>query len=250
MPLPLPLPALFLAPLVVVVAYVVLAIGGFGSALMSIPLLALMLPVKLVVPLVLVVDFIATATSGMRFRRDVALGELKPLLPWTALGLIAGVTLLVRLPQHWVLLALGLFIFGYAIYSLAYHERTSTCSRWWSIPTGLSGGVISGLFGMGGPMYVVYLARRIAEPARLRATLSTIFSLNAAARLTLFLFSGLLLQLEVWIAALYLLPFMALGLYVGHRIHLRLDRTQIARLVSLLLLGTGVSILWKALAAG
>jgi uncharacterized membrane protein YfcA len=238
MPLPLPLPALFLAPLVVVVAYVVLAIGGFGSALMSIPLLALMLPVKLVVPLVLVVDFIATATSGMRFRRDVAL------------GLIAGVTLLVRLPQQWVLLALGLFIFGYAIYSLAYHERTGTCSRWWSIPTGLSGGVISGLFGMGGPMYVVYLARRIAEPARLRATLATIFSLNAAARLTLFLFSGLLLQLEVWIAALYLLPFMVLGLMIGHRIHLRLDRMQIARLVSLLLLGTGVSILWKALAAG
>ena len=250
MPLPLPLPALFLAPPVVVVAYVVLAIGGFGSALMSIPLLALMLPVKLVVPLVLIVDFVATATSGMRFRRDVALGELKPLLPWTALGLIAGVTLLVRLPQHWVLLALGLFIFGYAIYSLAYHERTSTCSRWWSIPTGLSGGVISGLFGMGGPMYVVYLARRIAEPPRLRATLSTIFSLNAAARLMLFLFSGLLLQLEVWIAALYLLPFMALGLFIGHRIHLRLDRTQIARLVSLLLLGTGVSILWKAIAVG
>jgi len=110
--------------------------------------------------------------------------------------------------------------------------------------------VISGLFGMGGPMYVVYLARRIAEPPRLRATLSTIFSLNAAARLMLFLFSGLLLQLEVWIAALYLLPFMALGLFIGHRIHLRLDRTQIARLVSLLLLGTGVSILWKAIAVG
>jgi uncharacterized membrane protein YfcA len=250
MPLPLPLPALFLAPLVVVVAYVVLAIGGFGSALISIPLLALILPVKLVMPLVLIVDFIATATSGMRFRHDVALGELKPLLPWTALGLIAGVTLLVKLPQQWVLLTLGLFIFGYAIYSLAYHDRANQCSRWWSIPTGLSGGVISGLFGMGGPMYVVYLARRIGEPVRLRATLATIFSLNAAARLALFLFSGLLLQIEVWIAALYLLPFMVLGLVIGHRIHLKLDRLQIARLVSLLLLGTGVSILWKALAAG
>jgi uncharacterized membrane protein YfcA len=41
-----------------------------------------------------------------------------------------------------------------------------------------------------------------------------------------------------------------LGLFIGHRIHLRLDRTQIARLVSLLLLATGASILWKALAAG
>src|SRR5207344_2515021 len=65
MPLPLPVLALFLAPPVVVVSYVVLAIGGFGSALISIPLLALMLPVKLVIPAVLIVDFIATAASGL-----------------------------------------------------------------------------------------------------------------------------------------------------------------------------------------
>jgi len=241
---------MLIAPVVMLIAYIALAVAGFGSALISIPLLALFLPIKLVIPVVLVVDFVATASTGLRFRRDIALDELKPIIVPMMLGLAAGVTLLVQLPARWILLALGLFIFGYGAYSLITRARSRRYSKWWSLPVGLSGGVISGLFGMGGPMYVVYLARRIAEPPRLRATLSTIFSLNAAARLMLFLFSGLLLQLEVWIAALYLLPFMALGLFIGHRIHLRLDRTQIARLVSLLLLGTGVSILWKAIAVG
>jgi uncharacterized membrane protein YfcA len=88
---PLPLPAFVLAPLVVVVAYVVLAIGGFGSALISIPLLALLLPVKLVVPLVLIVDFIATMSTGMRFRQDVAFDEVRPVIPSTLLGPIAVV---------------------------------------------------------------------------------------------------------------------------------------------------------------
>jgi uncharacterized protein len=247
--MPLPLPALLLAPLIVVLAYIVLAVGGFGSALVSIPLLALLLPVKLVIPMVLIVDFTATVTTGMRFRRDVAIDELGPIVPTTLLGLIAGVTLLVRLPGRWVLLALGLFIFTYAVYSLVYHGHARSHSRWWAIPAGLCAGVISGLFGMGGPVYVVYLAGRIADPARLRASLSAMFSINTAVRLCLFLLSGLLLQKDVWIGVLYLLPFMALGLYIGHRMHLKLSRVQIAHLVSLLLLATGISVLWKAFAS-
>ena len=239
-----------LAPLVIVVAYIVLAVGGFGSALISIPLLALLFPVKLVVPVVLLVDFTATLSTGMRFRRDVAWAEIKPVIPTMLLGLIAGVTLLVRLPARWVLTSLGLFILGYGLYSLVYHERLRVHSKWWSVPTGAVGGVISGLFGMGGPVYVMYLAGRIVEASRLRATLSAVFSINTAARLGLFLVSGLLAQGQVWITAACLLPFMALGLFIGHRIHLKLNRSQIGRLISMLLLATGACVLWKALAAG
>jgi hypothetical protein len=232
---------------IVLIAYAVLAIAGFGSALISIPLLALLLPVKMVIPLVLIVDFTATVTTGLRFRKDIALDELKPIVLPMLLGLAAGVTLLVRLPAKWILLALGLFIFVYGVYQLLARERARSYSKWWSLPVGLSGGIISGLFGMGGPMYVIYLSGRIAEPSRLRATLSTMFSLNTGVRLILLLLSGLLLQAEVWLGALYLLPFMALGLIIGHRLHLRLTPLHIARIISVLLLLTGISILAKAL---
>ena len=247
--MPFALSALVLAPAVVLVAYAVLAVAGFGSALISIPLLALMLPVKLVIPLVLIVDFTATAATGLRFRRDIALQELKPIVVPMALGLLAGVTLLVQLPARWVLLALGVFIFSYGLYSLLVQAKVQAHSRWWAIPTGLVGGVISGLFGMGGPMYVIYLSGRIADPTQLRATLSTMFTINTGARLILFLVSGLLLRQDVWIAALCLLPFMALGLYIGHRLHVRLSTAQIGRIISVLLLLTGASILVKAAAS-
>jgi uncharacterized membrane protein YfcA len=241
-----PLSALLFAPLVVLIAYIVLAVSGFGSALISIPLLALLLPVKLVIPVVLIVDFIATAATGLRLRNDIAVEELKPIIAPMMLGLLAGVTLLVKLPARWILLALGGFIFTYGLYSLLTRAQTRSYSKWWSLPVGLSGGVISGLFGMGGPMYVIYLSGRIAQPIRLRATLSTMFTLNTGVRLVLFLVSGLLLQREVWIAGLYLLPFMALGLYIGHHLHVRLTAAQIGRVISVLLLLTGISILGKA----
>jgi hypothetical protein len=59
--MPFSLSVFALASAIVLIAYTVLAVAGFGSALISIPLLALILPVKLVIPLVLIVDFMATA---------------------------------------------------------------------------------------------------------------------------------------------------------------------------------------------
>ena len=129
--MPLSLTAMLIAPVVMLIAYIALAVAGFGSALISIPLLGLFLPIKLVIPVVLVVDFVATASTGLRFRRDIALDELKPIIVPMMLGLAAGVTLLVQLPARWILLALGLFIFGYGAYSLITRARSRRSSKWW-----------------------------------------------------------------------------------------------------------------------
>jgi len=241
---------LALAPVVVIVAYAVLAIGGFGSALISIPLLALLMPVKLVVPVVLLIDFIATFATGLRFQRAVAWSEMRLLIPSMLTGLVAGVTLLVRLPQQWVLRSLGLFILGYGVYSLVHHARMQVHSKWWSIPAGLVGGTISGLLGIGGPVYVVYLSGRIHDPSRLRATLSAAFTTNSAARLLLFFASGLLIRKEVWLSALFLLPFMGAGLLIGHRLHVKLSHRQIGQIINALLMATGVGVMLKGLDIG
>ena len=58
--MPYPLEALILAPLIVLCGYIVLGIGGFGSVLVAMPLLALVLPIKTVVPLMLLLDFVGS----------------------------------------------------------------------------------------------------------------------------------------------------------------------------------------------
>ncbi|PWB45638.1 MAG: sulfite exporter TauE/SafE family protein, partial [Nitrosomonadales bacterium] len=42
------------------------------------------------------------------------------------------------------------------------------------------------------------------------------------------------------------LPVMALGLKAGHKVHLGLSNQQMLKLIGALLLGSGVSLLWKA----
>lgn len=245
--MPFPVETLVAVPLTGLLAYVILGISGFGSALVTIPLLVHFLPLQSVVPLVVTVDFLATVSNGLRFRSHVEVGELKLVLPAAAIGILSGVTLLATLPKHAALISLGIFVTGYGLYRLAVPQSTRPVSRWWGIPTGLAGGLLGGLFGVGGPIYATYMSSRIPDPAKMRATLSAVFSLSTGLRMALYLISGLLLQPEVWWAFLLLLPAMPVGLYIGHHLHTKLTRAQIGRFISVLLVASGVSLLWKAL---
>ena len=245
--MPFPPETLIAVPLIGLLAYIILGISGFGSALVTIPLLVHFVPLQSVVPLVVIVDFFATLSNGVRFRRHVEVAELKLLIPAVMLGILCGVTLLATLPKHAALLLLGCFVTGYGVYRLLTRASTKPVSRWWGIPTGLIGGLIGGLFGVGGPIYATYLSARIPDPAKMRATLSAVFSFSTGLRLIVYLISGLLLQSEVWWALLLLLPAMPVGLVIGHRLHARLTREQVGRFISVLLVVSGISLVWKAL---
>ena len=245
--MPFPPETLIAVPLIGLLAYVILGISGFGSALVTIPLLVHFLPLQTVVPLVVTVDFLATVATGVRFREHVEIAELKLVIPAVIAGILAGVTLLATLPKHATLLLLGALVTGYGVYRLVTKPSGKPVSRWWGIPTGLLGGLIGGLFGVGGPIYATYLAARIPDPVKMRATLSAVFFFSTGLRLTVYVISGLLLQSEVWWAFLLLLPAMPVGLAIGHRLHARLTREEVGRFVSILLIASGSSLLWKAL---
>jgi hypothetical protein len=245
--MPFPSETLIAVPLIGLLAYIILGISGFGSALVTTSLLVHFLPLQTVVPLVVMVDFLATVFNGVRFREHIEVAELKLLIPAVIIGILSGVTLLTTLPKHAALLMLGGFVTGYGIYRLVTRPSAKPVSRWWGVPTGLIGGLIGGLFGVGGPIYATYLAARIPDPARMRATLSAVFSFSTGLRVTVYLISGLLLQSEVWWAFLLLLPSMPIGLAIGHRLHARLTREQVGRFISILLVISGLSLLWKGL---
>jgi uncharacterized membrane protein YfcA len=245
--MPFPLETLVAIPLIGLLAYIILGISGFGSALVTIPLLVHFLPLQTVVPLVVMVDFLATLTTGLRFRAHVETGELKLLIPSVIAGILAGVTLLAMLPRHATLVALGIFIVAYGVYRLFAHAPVSGISRWWGIPTGLTGGLIGGLFGVGGPIYAAYMTARVPDVSRMRATLAAVFTFSTGFRVSVYLLSGLMLQKDVWWAFLMLAPIMPVGLFIGHRLHARLTREQVGRFISLLLVVSGVSLLWKAI---
>lgn len=235
--------AIFLA------AYFIRGITGFGSGLLAVPLLALFLPLQFVVPLVLLLDFTASLViGGLHFKR-VQWNEIGILIPFSIVGVGLGTSLLVNLPQVPMLIALATFVLIFAVRSVLNIHGDKPASRAWAIPASLTGGTVGGLFGTGGPPYVIYLTHRIRDKGELRATLSALFFAEGLTRIASFLIVGLLMTAQVWGAYLIALPLVLGALYLGGRAHVGLDPTQMTRLVGVLLLVSSVSLLFKALNA-
>lgn len=244
----LSLASIVTAAIVVVLAYTVFGLTGFGSTIVGAPLLAHVLPIRFVVPLMLVFDLAAGLLLGVRNRSDIDGKELLRLAPFIAVGMLVGVTVLVRAPEPWLLGGLGAFVFAYACWSLAQRSAPRPVSARWVAPTGVVGGVFTALYGSGGPIYTTYLARRLGDANRLRATQAVLIFCTAWARLALFSASGLMLQASLLPLAFGLLPCAVLGYFIGSRLHLRLAPRRAARVIWILLLGSGGSLVWRALA--
>ncbi len=240
-------PEIYLAAFFILLfAYFLRGITGFGSGLIAIPLLAHFLPLTFVVPMVLVLDFVASVALSRHTRLQVRWDEIRYLIPTTIAGILLGTFLLVNLPREPLLVALALFVIFFGLRYVFNVHGENPISRWWSLPTGLIGGLIGALFGTGGPPYVVYLSHRLHDKTQLRGTLSGLFMLDGALRVITFLIFGLLLQTELLTSLLLALPLMALGLYLGNKVHLGISHRQQLVIIGGLLLLSGGSLLWKA----
>lgn len=236
----------FAAFFILLSAYFLRGITGFGSGLIAIPLLAHWLPLTFVVPMVLVLDFVASIVLSSHTRLLVRWDEIGPLLPTSIVGIIIGTIMLVSLPREPLLVSLGLFVIFFGLRYVFNVHGEKPISRWWSVPTGLSGGVIGALFGTGGPPYVVYLSHRLHDKTQLRGTLSGLFLLDGAFRLVTFVSMGLMFQADMFTALLLGLPITGAGLYLGNRVHLGITHRQQLAVIGGLLLVSGCSLLWKA----
>ena len=237
------------APLVVFVGYVVFGISGFGATIIIIPVLAQFLPLKFVVPLLVLLDLGAAVLMRANKAADARdSGEIRWMLPFMLTGMAFGAYLLKVAPERWLMLALGLFVAGYAALNLLRSKGAAGgIARWWGAPLAALGGVGSSLFGTGGPVYAIYVTRRIHEPGAMRATMSTIIAISVAVRVVVFSLAGLLLKIELGLGALSLALFMTGGLFLGMRLHTRMNAEQVRRVVYALLVVSGTSLALRAL---
>jgi len=235
-----------MAAIILLLAYFIRGISGFGSGLIAVPLLALLFPLKFVVAFMLVMDFSASILLGSVHRKQVDWAELKPLIPGSIVGVVLGVGLLVNLDKTTLLATLGLFIIAFALRNLLNLHGDKPISRLWALPASLIGGTVSALFGTGGPPYVIYLTHRIRDKGVFRATTSLLFLMEGGLRGVVFVLAGLLFQEGLLSAFLGGLPIMAFGLWLGGKVHVGITPTQMVRLIGGLLLVSGASLLWKA----
>ena len=237
---------LLVAPLVVFAGYTVMGLTGFGSTMVTVPILAHFLPISFLVPLMAVIDVACSLAIGGRGHKEVARGELKRLVPFMFVGFAIGVTVLVGVPDRYLRIALGIFAVAIGIHGIFNPTLARAISQLWCVPTGIVGGAVATIFGAGGPFYAIYLSGRLRDKGAVRATASTIIFISSSSRAVIYAVTGLLLQVATAIGVVVLAPFVWLGLKTGTRIHVGLSQEQMRRVIGVILVITGLSLLARA----
>jgi uncharacterized protein len=243
----LPLVFWIAAPAVIVFAYTVFGMTGFGSTMIAVPILANWVPLATLVPVLVLSDIASALFVGGTNRHHVSKAELKRLVPFLVLGLALGVTVLVSAPQKPLIIALGLFSLVAGVTTVLNPVPRGRICALWSAPTGLVAGSFAATFGIAGPVYVAYLTGRLDDKDAIRATISTMISISATLRGIFYTVAGLVIKAGVLAGIAFVAPLAILGVRIGSRIHTRLSAVQLRRAIGLLLVACGGILLARSL---
>jgi len=224
----------------------VFGITGFGAALITIPLATHLVSLKFALALFVIADLAAALSIGLENPKNAVRAEWTRLVPMILVGTALGVTLLVNLPRDTGMLLLGLFVFGFGVFTLLPKARERVIAPGWAWLAGLVGGITSTVFGAGGPPYAIYLSQRGLTKEQFRATMGFATLTSISVRAVAFTLTGLLLVPDVWLKALAVVPACLAGIWVARKMFLRISREVLLRAVALLLLVSGISLISRA----
>jgi len=221
------------------------AFGG-GFAVIGIPLLSLAMdPIAagaLLAPLFVVIDVVA-----LRYwkARHWSRADLLPLLPALVVGIVGGYLLMRVLDRGLVAIAIALITLAFAALFFAGGGQVAVRPR--SIPNALLAGASSGVTTMvahaGGPPLALYLLRRGLPKEVYAGTTSLFFTVGNAIKMGPWLALARPTS-ELWTLMVLCLPVIPLGVWIGWRLHHRLDQRQLYRICYGLLVLTALKLLW------
>lgn len=229
----------------IVFSYIIFGMVGFGTALIASPVLLNFLPLSQIIPLLALLDMFAAISNVIKDGKKADFSELKFLIPLMFVGSFLGFILLMRLNASYALLAFGIFTLLYAIYSLSGFNPQKKLEKKFVFPFGLSGGFLGAMFGSGGFLYAIYLNGRIETPEKIRVTQTTLIGCSTVFRVILFTTAGVYFSDNLFSLTLLFIPSMLIGAFIGKRITLKLSKQQFLKIINLIVLLSGISIIVK-----
>jgi uncharacterized membrane protein YfcA len=172
---------------------------GFGSALVTMPLLGALLGVRTATAIVGILSVVSSLIITLVDRRHIDLRQSWRLTVASFLGVPIGLLLLRMVPEGLILKGLGIVLIAYGLFSLLSSRlrlglrlADQRDYRWLAWPMGFAAGVLGGAYNTNGPPLVVFGVLNRWPPQQFRATLQSIFFT-----------SGIIIAFGQWAAGLW-----------------------------------------------
>ena len=223
----------FLAPYIllgafILFAYTAEAMTGFGSIVIALSLGALFFPIDFLQTVLVPLNICMTSFLSIKYRQHIdwaLLGKL--IIPFMLTGTLAGFVMQPYLGGTILKVIFALLILWFAVRELlkAHGGIAATAKPpWWSRAVIGAAGITHGLFASGGPLLVYGLAGMSIEKTRFRSTLIVVWlSLNSVLTV-LFLMDG---RIQAnWQPIVAFLPLLPLGVWMGEKLHHKVDENS------------------------
>ena len=159
------------------------SLSGFGSALVAMALLPLLMSVQEAVPLVALVSLAVELVLLIYYRSALNLQAIRRLVIAAMLGIPLGILFLARVNEKIVLTGLGIVLVSYAMYSLQQLRVPAFAHPLWVWFFGFLGGVLGGAYNTSGPPVVIYGSGQKWEQGSLGETCRGSFSSTVSSSL-------------------------------------------------------------------
>lgn len=233
-----------LALIVVILCLATLFHGtlGFGTGLVAMPMLTLLIGVEEATALV---AFVIVGTTILLLRRNWR--SLEPratvqLIVSSVIGVPVGIVLLTNAPADLIQRVLGVVLIAYALYALIGPPLFEARQAAWAYGLGFLSGVLGGAYNTNAPPVVVFGTLRRWPPDVFRATLQAYFVPLALVVWAGHGVSGLWTRDVVTAYAVYL-PFGLVALWGGHRLAGHIPAAAFQRVLYIAVIALGALLL-------
>lgn len=221
--------------------------AGFGSTLVALPLLGMVLDVRTAVPVCCLMALVINSVLVARLYRHVQRESLGWLIAASLPGMAIGAWMLGIAPEGALKGLLGASVLLVAVHSLGFGQPKAPSRKEWVALAGLVAGCLGVCIGINGPPVVAWAARQPWSRNTLKATLTSYFLLAGIAIVGVQSAKGFVTRHVLLLFALAL-PALAAGLWAGAACCGRLGDAAFRRCVLALLAVTGGVLLWQVTA--
>ena len=227
--------------LVIFAANVVQAVTGFAGTLLAMPPAMMLIGVHEAKVILNIMAFLSCLILAVKSYRNIQWKILLNIIVYMAVGMLAGIWLFEHLSLNLLLPAYGVMILFIALKKM-FVKKEIKMTGFMLNGILLAAGVIHGMFVSGGALLVVYASSVLKDKESFRATVASVWVILNTGLMISDISQGYMTSEVMKMTGISILP-LFLAIYVGNKIHEKIDQKLFMKITYILLFASGISIL-------
>jgi uncharacterized protein len=240
-----------LAFLVIFFSMLLRTVTGFGSALISIPLLSLLFGAKFAIPFILIyeclIDLMILSRNGFEARAESR--KAIPLLIGGIVGVVLGTEVLILSGERVLRISIGIALILFSLLMLKRINLRIENQRSSYSLAGLVGGFLCSSIGMPGPPVALILSSQGLSKESFRRVIVVFLTAIDFINFIYFILIGLITG-DMLVQSLKFIPALILGFALGDFVFARCSEIQFRKVVMAIIIAAGILLISSAIQFG